>query len=236
MQKRLKIVLALFALVGIAAFAIQPKVYPEKEEEWMENTIPEQLPGYQFASSTKSNPMMKMDANTYQILDPFGIVVRAYTGPGDGRNYEFTVIAGNSRKSFHDPQICFSAQQWQLIDPRMREVNLPSLGGKIPATVMALDRHGLRGIAMYFYGGPGGWRHSPLALPVDLTFARLMRKDEIDAQFYRFIMQPATTPDSNSAADVEKAMLQDLAALEKFADTCFAELKKQPEGKYYTQH
>jgi hypothetical protein len=236
MQKRLKIVLALFALVGIAAFAIQPKIYPEKEEEWMENTIPEEIPGYQFASSTKSNPTMKMDANTYQILDPFGIVVRAYSGPSDGRNYEFTVIAGNSRKSFHDPQICFSAQQWQLIDPGMREVEIPALGGKIPATVMAIDNTRTRGIAMYFYGGPGGWRHSPLALPVDLTFARLLRKDEIDAQFFRFIMQPATTPDSNSPADVEKAMKQDLVALAKFADTCFAELKKQPEGKYYTDH
>src|SRR5687768_15313922 len=213
MQKRLKLVLVLFALVGIAAFAIRPKVYLEKEEDWMEGTIPEQIQGYQFASSTKSNPMMKMDENTYNILDPFGIVVRAYTGPTDGKSYEFTVIAGNSRKSFHDPQICFSAQQWQLIDPRKRDVNIPSLGGKIPATVMALDRHGLRGIAMYFYGGPGGWRHSPLALPVDLTIARLMLKDDIDAQFYRFIMQPATTPDSNSPADVEKAMQTDLAAL-----------------------
>jgi hypothetical protein len=236
MQKRLKIVLVLFVLVGIAAVAIQPKVYLEKEEDWMENTIPEQVEGYHFAGGTKSNPMMRMDENTYQILDPFGIVVRAYQGPADGRNYEFTVIAGNSRKSFHDPQICFSAQQWQLIDPGRRDVEIPSLGGKIPATVMAIDKPGSRGVAMYFYGGPGGWRHSPLALPVDLTLARLMLKDDIDAQFFRFIMQPATTPASNSPADVEKAMQQDLAALAKFADACFAELNKQPEGKYYTVH
>ncbi|MEO7454160.1 MAG: exosortase-associated EpsI family protein [Fimbriimonadales bacterium] len=236
MQKRLKIVLVLFALVGIAAIAIQPKIYLKKEESWMETSIPEEVPGYLLAGSTKSNPMMKMDENTYQILDPFGIVVRAYTGPADGKSYEFTVIAGNSRKSFHDPQICFSAQQWQLIDPGKREVSIPSLGGRIPATVMAIDKPGARGIAMYFYGGPGGWRHSPLALPVDLTLARLMLKDDIDAQFFRFIMQPATTPASNSAADVEKAMKQDLDALSTFAEACFAELNKQPDGKYYTQH
>ena len=236
MQSRLKFVLVLFVLAGIAAFAIRPKVYAEKEEEWMEQTIPEQLPGYQLTGSTKSNPMMKMDENTYNILDPFGIVVRSYTGPSDGRNYEFTVIAGNSRKSFHDPQICFSAQQWQLIDPRRRDVQIPSLGGTIPATVMALDRNGARGVAMYFYGGPGGWRHSPLVLPVDLTLARLTLKDHIDAQFFRFILQPATTPDSNSPADVEKALKADLDTLAKFADACFAELKKQPEGAYYTAH
>jgi hypothetical protein len=63
-----------------------------------------------------------------------------------------------------------------------------------------------------------------------------MLKDDIDAQFFRFIMQPATSPASNSPADVEKAMQQDLDALSKFAEACFSELKKQPEGKYYTEH
>jgi hypothetical protein len=236
MQNRLKFVIILFVLAGIAAFAINPKVYLKKEEEWMEKTVPEEIPGYQLAGSTRTNPAMKMDKNTYAILDPFGIVVRSYMGPTDGRGYEFTVIAGNSRKAFHDPQICFSAQQWQLIDPRRRDVEIPALGGKIPATVMAIDRNGARGVAMYFYGGPGGWRHSPLILPVDLTFARLMLKDNIDAQFFRFIMQPATTPETNSAADVERAMQQDLKSLSAFANACFTELDKQPEGKYYTQH
>lgn len=89
---------------------------------------------------------------------------------------------------------------------------------------------------MYFYGGPGGWRHSPLILPIDLTWAKLTLQDSIDAQFYRFILQPATSPDSNSAADIEKALSADLADLAKFADAFFSEVKKQPEGAYFTEH
>ena len=236
MQFRLKLIIALFILVGVAAFAIRPKVYVERTEDWMEKTIPEEIPGYRFSMSSKQHPMLKMDKNTYDILDPFGIVVRQYVGPSDGRTYETSIIAGNSRKSFHDPQICFSAQQWQLIDPRRRDVELPSLGGTIPATVMAIDRNGVRGVAMYFYGGPGGWRHSPLVLPVDLTLARLTLKDSIDAQFFRFIMNPATMPESNSPADVEKALSVDVKTLSKFADTFLAELAKQPEGAYFTKH
>jgi hypothetical protein len=236
MQFRLKLIIGLFILVGVAAFAIHPKEYKEKTEDWMEQTIPEEIPGYRFSMSSKQHPMMKMDKNTYEILDPFGIVVRQYVGPSDGRTYETSIIAGNSRKSFHDPQICFSAQQWQLIDPRRRDIDLPALGGTIPATVMAIDRNGTRGVAMYFYGGPGGWRHSPLVLPVDLTLARLMLKDSIDAQFFRFIMQPATMPESNSPADVEKALATDVKFLSKFANTFLEELKKQPEGGYFTNH
>lgn len=236
MKHRLKLVIALFLVAGIAAFAIKPKTYAERTEEWMEKVIPEQVPGYQFASSSKSNPASKMDKNTYDILDPFGIVGRQYVGQTSGRSYDATVIAGNSRKSFHDPQICFSAQQYQLIDPGLREVDIPALGGKIPTTAMALDRNGMRGVAMYFYGGPGGWRHSPLILPIDLTWAKLTLQDSIDAQFYRFILQPATSPDSNSAADIEKALSADLADLAKFADAFFSEVKKQPEGAYFTEH
>lgn len=236
MKFRLKLVIGLFVVAGIAAATISSKTYEEKTEEWMEASIPEELPGYQFSTSSRSNEAAKMDDNTYQILKPFGIVVRQFVGPSDGRYYEATVIGGNTRKSFHDPQICFSAQQWALIDPGKREVDIPALGGKIPATTMALERSGTRGVAMYFYGGPGGWRHSPLILPIDLTMAKLLMKDSIDAQFFRFIMSPATQPDSASPEDVEKALLADLATLSKFADVFFTELKKQPDGAYYTQH
>lgn len=236
MQFRLKLVLALFLIVGLIGIFVEPKVYAKKSEDWMEQSIPEEIPGYAFTSSSRSNPGSRMDPNTYQILDPFGIVVRQYTGPSDGRFYEATIIGGNSRKSFHDPQICFSAQQWLLIDPRRRDVNIPALGGEIPTTAMALQKRDTRGVAMYFYGGPGGWRHSPLILPIDLTFAKLRRAESIDAQFYRFIMQPATQPDTNSPADVEKALTEDLEKLAQFADAFFAEVKKQPDGEYYVGH
>jgi hypothetical protein len=92
----------LFAAAGVALLFVRPKDYAGKTEQWMETAIPRELPGYALLDSSIGGA--KMDANTYSILQPFGIVVRQYQDT-TGRNFDFTVIAGNTRKSFHDPQI-----------------------------------------------------------------------------------------------------------------------------------
>jgi len=147
--------------------------------------------------------------------------------------FDFTVIAGNTRKSFHDPQICFSAQNWALIEPKMREVNIPAIGGKTQATVIILDKPSTRGIAMYFYKSPLGWRYSPLYVPIDLTLAKLMLKDKPEAQFFRFLLYPATQPDEQTQAALDKALQKDLARLESFANTVFESIGKTNDGKYF---
>lgn len=78
MKSRVKLVLILFAVVGVAALFLHSKQYPEKTEAWMEDAVPEQLAGYQFETSSKTNPAAKMDPMTYDILKPFGIVTRVY--------------------------------------------------------------------------------------------------------------------------------------------------------------
>lgn len=232
MKSRVKLVLILFAVVGVAALFLHSKQYPEKTEAWMEDAVPEQLAGYQFETSSKTNPAAKMDPMTYDILKPFGIVTRVYADD-EGHRLEFVVIAGNSRKSFHDPQVCFSAQNWRLINPGLQYIDVPALGGKIPATVMGIDRPGAKGVAMYFYNGPMGFRHSPLYIPFDLTFAKLLMKDNADAQFFRFLLTPATTPDSQSPADIAKARKQDIDTMSKFADAIFKGLDASRDGRYF---
>jgi hypothetical protein len=215
MRNRLKLIIALFVAAGIAAFAIPKVSYKDRTEEWMEQVIPTELPRYRFSTN------VKMDKATYDILVPFGIVGRLYMGPDD-RSYEFITIAGNTRKSFHDPQVCFSAQGWQRDDVRVEDVDIPALGGKVPATVMSLTRSGASGFSMYFYKGPFGYRGTPLMMPVDLTGAKLLMKEDVDGQFFRFILTPA----GKSRAD-------DIKALCEFANTVFTEVAKGEGGAYF---
>lgn len=234
---RVKLVLVLFALVGAGAVALKVKRYDVKTEAWMEAAVPEQIPGYRFATSTKQNVAIRMDPSTYEILQPYGIVIRRYQD-SEGRLLDFTVVAGNSRKSFHDPQVCFTAQNWELINPRLRRVNIPALGGEIPATIMGLkqQKSDERAAAVYFYKDPVGWRHSPLFVPIDLTFAKLLFWDTVDAQFFRFMVQPATQPTADTPAAKEAALNKDIAEIVKFANAMFSEMKKTPDGQYFVRN
>ncbi len=215
MQSRIKIVLALFVIAGIGALMVPKVVYKDRTEEWMEAQIPKEVPGYRFIQT------VKMDKQTYDILVPFGIVGRLFQGP-DGRQYEFLVIAGNSRKSFHDPQVCFSAQGWIFKDNYERTVDIPVMGGKIPATILNLEKPGARAVAMYFYRTPLSMRGSPILMPVDLTFAKLTGRENVDGQFYRFLLAP-------SGPDFDK----DLKALEEFAQVMLTQVAAGEEGDYF---
>ncbi|KAA0224901.1 MAG: hypothetical protein AKCLJLPJ_01163 [Fimbriimonadales bacterium] len=216
MKSRLSIVLILFFAVGAVTTVLPRTVYPEKEESWMEKILPVELDGYSFTNS------VKMEASTYETLQPFGIVGRMYQG-GDGRYFEYTIVAGNTRKSFHDPQVCFSAQGWQLINPRRRDVNIPSMGGKVPATVMGLKRSdNMQGVALYFYKGPNGLRHDPFYIPIDMTFSKLVGRENIDAQFYRFLVFPAS-----------ERLEDDIQDLERFAESVLSAAGTKEGGDYF---
>lgn len=222
MHKRLKIVLSLLFVTGVAALLLPAKHYEGKTEEWMESVVPHELPGYHYQGP------VKMDDRTYQILQPFGIVGRRYVGP-DGRFYEITLIAGNSRKSFHDPQVCFSAQNWRLERSRLQWVNIPALGGKVPATVIAIRSSEQQGTTMYLYRTPFGFRHDPFYIPFDLALAKILMRDNVDAVFYRFIVSPASWKDENDVSGIQK----DVEALTRFAESALQGVARQPGGEYF---
>ncbi|GIV01848.1 MAG: hypothetical protein KatS3mg015_0678 [Fimbriimonadales bacterium] len=226
MTNRLKIVAIVFVLVGALAFALSPRRYQDRTEEWMEEVVPEQIPTYSLRASSRTDPAVKMSEVAYQILQPFGIVTRYYTGP-DNRTYEFVVLAGNTRKSFHDPRVCFTAQGWDLKDPGIHTVNLPHMGGEVQVSAMTMDNiaTGSRATAMFFYKTPFGIRPNTMRVPFDLTFAKLMMKSDVDAQFYRFMVVPPSEGDD--------ALQKDLQALTAFAETMFSEIEKRPEGSYF---
>lgn len=235
MFNRVKIVLALFIVVGVVMLVIVPPDYKSRTEDWMESAVPEEIPGYTLTNSTRTDPTYRTSESyklQMEVLSPFGIVERTYRGE-DGRTYQFLVIAGNTRKSFHDPQVCFSAQNWILLEPRLSNIDIPAMGGNVPATVMGIKRGGLTGLAIYYYKTPLNLRHSPLFMPIDMTLAKLMMRKDIDGQFYRFIVSPATNPTSQTPEGLKEAEQKDLDALTNFAQTCMEALTKGPEGQYF---
>ncbi len=227
MNHRLKIVLGLFVVVGIAAVALKPRAYSDRTEEWMESVVPEQVPGFTLLSSSRTDESVRMSDVVYDVLQPFGITTRYFQGE-DGRTYELVVLAGNTRKSFHDPRVCFTAQSWDIGEPGVYKINVPELGGDVDVSAMVMKNvaTGSEASAMFFYKTPFGIRPDTLRVPFDLTFAKLMLKENVDAQFYRFMVIPPS--------DGDDVLQKDLKALEQFARSVFGELQKGEEGKYFT--
>lgn len=227
MNHRLKVVVALFVIVGVAALVMKPRGFVDKTEAWMETVVPEEVPGYALVSSSRRDESVRMSEVVYDVLQPFGITTRYFSGQ-DGRTYELVVLAGNTRKSFHDPRVCFTAQNWDIGDPGVYKINVPELGGEIEVSAMMMKNisTGSEASAMFFYKTPFGIRPNTLRVPFDLTFAKLMLKDNVDAQFYRFMVIPPS--------EGKNALQKDLEALERFARSVFAEFQKAEGGKYFT--
>ncbi len=208
--------MAVFVVVGFGGIFLPVTHYEAKEEAWMESVIARDVPGFTYLAD------VKMGDIAYQVLQPFGIVGRRYIGR-DGRAYEITVIAGNSRKSFHDPQICFSAQNWELEDPSLVMVDIPAMGGEVPATVIGLKGTAQRGTTMYFYKTALGLYHDSFYVPFAIAIAKLAMKEEVDTQFYRFIVTPAG----------KEGLDADIEALEAFAQATLSETAKSKGGEYF---
>ena len=227
MNHRLRIVLGLFVIIRIAAAVLKPRAYSDGSEEWMETVVPEQVPGFTLLSSSRTDKSVRMSDVVYDVLQPFGITTRYLRGE-DGRTYELVVLAGNTRKSFHDPRVCFTAQSWDIGNPGVYKINVPELGGEIEVSAMVMKNvaTGSEASAMFFYKTPFGIRPDTLRVPFDLTFAKLLLKKNVDAQFYRFMVIPPS--------EGEGALEKDLKALERFARSVFSKFQQSEEGKYFT--
>ncbi|MFN8140684.1 MAG: hypothetical protein U0R49_12890 [Fimbriimonadales bacterium] len=215
LQNRAKLVFALFAVVGVANLLIPEPVFATKTEEWMLANLPESVKGYSFVGN------IKMGQINYDQLKPFGIVSRSYTGL-DGRSYDYLVIASNSKDSFHDQRVCLTSQQYQLRDLDIQNVDIPALGGSVPATVTNLVRSDANGSAMIFYIGPYGFRPNPTQIPFDITRAKLFFKTDIHTLMYQFKVSPAG-----------KSLEEDAKALATFADSLLKGTSAMPEGEFF---
>lgn len=148
LTKRIWIVAGTFFVAGLV-FSAVPKV---KQKDFTEEEVAAMLPvkvgRFDAELARGEYCSYKMDQATYDILRPWGIVARIFSdGP---ESYDMTVIASRSKESFHDPQICFKAQGWNLTNQRLDYVNTKSKG-QLPITMVDMEKDGYKTVAAYFF-------------------------------------------------------------------------------------
>lgn len=153
-------------------------------EAQLEEITPENVGGKLY-DQRDGRATYRMDKMTYDVLAPLGIVARQWNLDGD--MYDAVVIASRSKDSFHDPNICFSAQKW-LIEKREADVVKTETRGDIPVTIVSMQNEKTRRqMAAYLYKGPGGFYANPNRLKLAYLMEEMTLGDKLDGVFYRFI-------------------------------------------------
>lgn len=190
LKKRTYIFAAVMLLAGVVnTVTVARAERPDKDEKWMEQRAPDKV-GERTYMTSGDNPEQsyRMNDVTYRVLDPFGIVARQYTG-SDGKVYDVVLIASESRASFHDPRICFAGSGWRLVDQNVQEVKTKTRG-TIPVMFVTMESDTQRNqLAAFFYKGPSGFMASTRGLKWDMFLKKLIRNEQVEGVFYRFIPQ-----------------------------------------------
>lgn len=187
-MERLK--LHAFLLAGILVVAgtviqLLPKVQNvQRTEEWMISQLPDEVDGLRYVPGSDTPGMTyRMHQSTYDVLRPYGIVSRVY---GDTRRgFDVVIISSNIRGSFHDPQVCFTAQGWRFED--QRTITIPTHRGPIQASYVNMTyRGGRRSSAIYFYRGERFYAN-PNGLTIEMVRRQLLGSTQVEGTMYRFI-------------------------------------------------
>lgn len=152
------------ALLGVAATAsmLYTVPYERPDENWLEDQMITEIGRYELDRDPDQygdRPITyRMDEVSYETLDPIGIACQRMTDGGN-KAFDVVVIAGDSMKAFHDQQICFNAQGWNIVSTET--IYLESeLRGKMPAFLMEINRE--KGDptrwALYMFRAPGGYK------------------------------------------------------------------------------
>ncbi len=184
-------------IIAGSAFTFMPKVqHLNRTEKWMESIAPAKVGTYDYIRSPENiGCSYKMNEFTYEELHPYGIVPRIYQS-GD-KSFDVVLIASRSKESFHDPRVCFRAQQWTIEDEKQDSLESPDRG-TIPLTIVRMSNGGEAGrMAAFFYRGPSRFYATTDQLRRGLFIEQLKMKQDIDGVFYRFIplYQGATVED-----------------------------------------
>jgi hypothetical protein len=164
----------------------KPGVVPGQTEDWMEKIAPAKVAGYTFiAGSQDPQCTYKADKMVYDTLVPtVGILARVYESRG--QKYDVNLIASRDRGSFHDPRVCFTAQNYAIQEEK--EITIPTKErGLIKATFAKMKGPEGDTAAVYFYKGPKGFYSNTSSLKIAMLMEQFTGKTDIDGVFYRFI-------------------------------------------------
>lgn len=180
----LSVVLAATGLL----YGLKPVVaHPEgRNEQWMESIAPGEVDGYAFIPSAENaEQSLKMDARSYELLKPYGMVTRIY--PWKGYRVEVLLIASSAKESFHDPRVCFTGQGWQLKNQWVERVQTRSRGA-VDLTFARMDGpNAADRVTAFGYRGPKGFSATTLGLMRQMFVDQLRGQSQPEGVFYRFI-------------------------------------------------
>ncbi|MBN9503886.1 MAG: hypothetical protein BGO01_07000 [Armatimonadetes bacterium 55-13] len=187
LKKQIIILAAVFGLAAVAFLILPSKPPVTVDEQWMKDHAPDVVDGFRFIPDSDDPKISyKMDAQTYEMLNPFGIVARTYRK--DQRQFDVVLIAGNDKENFHDPHVCFNAQGWTFEKDNVIQIPTKTRG-TVDATLAVISNQGKRSIALFFYRGPKGFYPSTPNLGLAMIKGPLMGDFKTDAVFYRFMAQ-----------------------------------------------
>lgn len=181
-----------------AAFVVAGGIYqisgaakgPTRTESWMQETALTSFGNYRTEGNLPGNVSYVMDPTTYKELEPFGIVARIMS---DGtHSYDVTLIASSSKASFHDPRVCFTAQGWELSAEEEVPIETKTRG-VVTATFARLKGKNGEQYGAFLYRGPEGFSPTTLGLKWQLFRSQLLRGQQAEGVFYRFIPQDRGT-------------------------------------------
>ena len=178
------------AIVGAIGAAIHLMPQPNKtntiSEEKLADMAPRTMRGNEFLKGDGGrDATYKMDEVSYKVLEYPSAICRQFDVDGD--KYDVVVIASRSKDAFHDPNICFSAQNWVL--EKRTPMTFPTKSrGNMPITVITMSNGQTRHqLAAYIYKGPGGYYNDTNKLKLAFLKEELMLGSNLDGVFYRFI-------------------------------------------------
>jgi hypothetical protein len=183
---------ALLLLGAGFSHVASPPAGPTRTERWMEATAIKQFGPYRMAPTTEPGAQVsyRMDPATYKELSPYGIVARDLT---DGSlTFDVVLIASQSKASFHDPRVCFTAQGWQLEQESEVLVHTVSRGD-VPVSIAQMRSDAGELWAAYCYRGPFGFAASTNGLKLQMFRYALTNERNADGVFYRFIAEDGSS-------------------------------------------
>jgi hypothetical protein len=202
-------------LVAGAVLSFMPKVKQiDRTEEEVAQMLPRKVGRFDAAMGPEEICSYKMEQSTYDILRPWGIIARVFAnGP---EQYDVVAIVSRSKESFHDPQICFTAQGWRLSNQR-HDTIVTKTRGSVPITLVDMELGGAKTVAMYFFKTQQGYFGDMGAVKSAMLMYKLthfMKDDE--GAFIRVIPKGST----------------DVELMKKFVGSWIDEAGKVSNGYY----
>lgn len=155
------------------------------DEPWLEKISPRKVGNFTFQiQSAGPDVTYKMDGPTYETLQPYGIVARVFDNGYE--RYDTVVIMSSKKDSFHDPRICFTAQQWLIEDEQTIPVETKK-HGTIQVTYARMIRGNQRNHATFFYRGPEGFVPTAADIKKQMFWHQFFNFRDAEGVFYRVI-------------------------------------------------